>query len=334
MKTHILSIIIALIFSLNVSAQEATNRSSDALIYSFFINSVPDGCDLPLVGFINMGRGSHTSAHVGFINMVHQNITGTQVGFVNLAGGYVHGWQIGFVNSTPRDVFGAQVGFINVSSDSVTGGQVGFVNTCADSLTGTQIGFVNTVTHKANGFQVGFVNTAKTLSGSQVGFVNVVDSLERGVPIGFLSIVRKGGYHAVELSVTEMHPVNLAYKIGISRLYTTFNLSYNPNNEQALAFGAGFGSILPMGSKLYFNPEYITQTLLFDDFQQQSSFTPNFGYQFNSHLSVLAGPSLVWQYSDHKEPLVDPLFSFSKTTFTNNRGRLLTGARLALRYKF
>lgn len=334
MKTHILSIIIALFVSLQVSAQEATDQPSQTLVYSFFINSAPDGCNLPLLGFVNMGRGSHQSVHIGFINTVRRDLTGSQLGFVNLAGGSVNGSQIGFVNTTLQRFTGVQAGFVNTSIKSTHAAQVGFINTCPDSLSGAQVGFVNTVAHKADAIQVGFVNAAKTLKGSQVGFVNVVDSLERGVPIGFLSIVRKGGYHAVELSVTEMHPVNLAYKIGVSRLYTSLSVSYNPANEESLAFGAGFGTILPMGNKLYFNPELVSQTLFFDEFQQLSTFTPKFGYQFNQHLSLLAGPSVVWQYGDHDKPLVDPLFSFSKTTFTNNRGRLLTGARLALRYKF
>lgn len=349
MKTHIITLVAALMFCLNVFSQNTAPNTSNTLIYSFLVNSAPNGFNVPLIGFVNMGRGSHQSTHIGFINTVRNNFTGGQVAFVNYAGGNAKGAQIGFINTalqntkglqlgfintTGKQCMGSQIGFINTVAKKTSAIQVGFVNTCADTLTGAQIGFVNTAIKKTDALQLAFVNSAKTLKGTQIGFINYVDSLESGVPLGLLSIVRKGGYHALELSVSEMYPVNLSYKIGISQLYTTFILSYNPANEKSIAIGAGLGSLIPLNNKICFNPEFLSQSAIFDDYQQMSSFAANIAYCFTPHLSVSAGPSLVWQYGNQNTVLNKPFFAISKTLLAKNRGNLYLGARVAVRYKF
>lgn len=348
MKTQILSLALIFILLYPALTRAESETQNGPVIYSGIVNSVPDGFNLPLIGFINLGRGSHITAQVGFVNTVKSDLTGTQVGFINALGGSMLGTQIGYVNTTGRDVLGGQVGFINTSAGEVVGPQigfvntaakksksiqVGFVNTCGDSLKGAQIGFVNTVARQSEVAQVGFVNTARVIKGFQVGFINLADSIECGAPIGFLSIVKKGGYHALELSVTEMYPVNLSYKIGISRLYTTFVLSYDPFTKNSMAFGAGLGSVIPLGKRFSLVPEYISQNQLFNGWQQIHSLSVQAAYHFSSHFSVLAGPSMVWQYGNLPDRLNDPFFSFSKRAI-DLRGNLITGARLAVRYTF
>ncbi len=348
MKTQILSLAFFLVLFTSGFAQDEAPKRSTPIIYSGIVNSVPDGFNLPLIGFINMGWGTHYSAQVGFINFVKKDFTGTQIGFINTAGRAVMGTQIGYVNTAGKNVTGAQIGFVNTTGGNYIGPQIGFINTavkncksiqlgfintCADSLKGAQIGFVNTTTRRAEAGQIGYVNIAKNLKGVQLGFVNLVDTIESGVPIGFLSIVKKGGYHAVELSLNEMYPVNLAYKIGVSKLYTSLILSYNPSNQQGLAVGLGLGSVLPLGKKFSLIPEVSSQSTILNGWQQINTFALNGGFNINSHLTVLAGPSLVWQYGNLPEKLNKPFFSFSNNTYYN-RGNLITGARVALRYKF
>lgn len=338
MKTQIITLLVALLTSIGTFAQGESQtihieKRRDPVIYTLFINSVPDNFYLPLIGFINDARGNHYSAQIGFVNTTRRNFGGGQVSFINTVGGNVEGTQIGFINTTAGSFGGVQIGFVNTVAKKTNAIQVGFINTVADTLTGAQIGFINTSAKKTNAAQIGFVNTAKTLKGAQVGFINLADSIECGVPLGFLSIVRKGGYHALELSISEMHPINLSYKIGVSQLYTTFNLSYDPANAKNIAFGAGLGSILPLSKNFVFNPEFVSTTQYLNNFQQTNSFAAMFGYQFGSHLSVLAGPSLVLQYESRNKPLSDPFFSLSKTAVFNN-ANLISGARLALRYKF
>jgi hypothetical protein len=338
MKTQIITLLVALFTTIGTFAQGETQtikieKHRDPVIYTLFINSVPDNFYLPLIGFMNDARGNHYSAQIGFVNTTRRNFGGGQIGFINTVGGNVDGTQIGFINTTAGSFGGVQIGFINTVAKKTNAIQVAFINTAADTLTGAQIGFINTSTKKTNAAQIGFVNTAKTLKGAQVGFINLADSIECGVPLGFISIVRKGGYHALELSLTEMHPINLSYKIGVSQLYTTFNFSYDPANAKNIAIGAGLGSILPLSKNFFFNPEYVSQTFFLNDFQQMNSFAAMVGYQFGQHLSLMAGPSVVLQYESRNKPLTDPFFSFTKTPVYNN-ANLITGARLALRYNF
>ena len=349
MKTQILTFILFLASFTLAFAQEETTPKKDFILYSFIVNNIPDGCNIPMIGFVNTANGNHKTADIGFINYVKKDFTGAQVSFINTVGGNCKGAQIGFINTTLKNNFGPQVGFINTTMKEFSGAQigfvnstfkkatniqVGFVNTSADSLKGAQIGFVNTSLKKTDAPQVGFINTATRLKGFQVGFINLADTIESGFPIGLLSIVKKGAYHAVELSVSEMYPINLSYKIGVSKLYTSFVVSYNPANEKHVALGAGLGSLLPLSKKLSFNPEILSQTLFFDDFEQISSFTANVGYNLDSHLTLFAGPSVVWQYGLHNpEDLNKPFFAFVKEQISN-KGNLISGARFSVRYKF
>ncbi|MBN1767702.1 MAG: hypothetical protein JXR50_04420 [Prolixibacteraceae bacterium] len=349
MKTSILALLFAILLATFSYAQDETNEKSkkEMTIYSFVVNRIPDGSHIPMLGFLNIACGTHNSLDMGFANFTRKNQTGAQTGFVNSVRGNLNGAQIGFVNNTVKNVTGLQVGFINTGLAKLSGAQVGFVNTslkkssliqtgfintCIDTLKGLQIGFINTSLKKTNASQIGFVNTAKTLKGTQIGFVNLADSIESGVPLGFLSIVKKGGYHALEVSVTEMYPVNFSYKIGVSQLYTTFNISYNPSQVKNIALGAGLGSIIPIGNKVMLNPEFVSQTLFWDNYQQLSSFAAMFGYKFNTNLSLLAGPSVVLQYGSNERPFSKPFFSFSSTN-TKNNNNIITGFRLALRYQ-
>ncbi|MDA3881379.1 MAG: hypothetical protein PF436_13400 [Prolixibacteraceae bacterium] len=349
MKTSILTLLFAILLATFSYAQDETTAKSkkEITIYSFIVNRVPDGSNIPMLGFLNIATGTHNSIDMGFANFTRKDQAGVQTGFINSVRGNLAGAQIGFINTTVKNAKGIQVGFINTGLAKYSGIQmgfintslkkssniqIGFINTCTDSLKGAQVGFINTSIKKTSAAQIGYINTAKTLKGTQIGFVNLADSIESGVPLGFLSIVRKGGYHALEVSVSEMYPLNLAYKIGVSQLYTTFNISYNPSNVTNIALGAGLGSIIPVGNKVIVNPEFVSQTLFANNYQQLSSFSVMFGYKFNTHLSLLVGPSVVLQYGTNKKPFNEPFFSFSNTT-TKNDNNIITGFRIGLRYK-
>lgn len=346
-----------------VNYAQSTVNSSNLLVYSFFVNVVPDQFNIPLVGFINIANGSHKSAHIGFVNYNQKDFLGVQVSFINTTEGNTDGMQVGFINTSVDSLKGGQVGFINTVCKKSLGGQVGFVNTSIQATKGVQVGFVNTVWNKAdgiqvgfvntvtnrlngaqvgfvnttakalNGFQVGFVNTALSLNGLQLGFVNYADSLKGGIPIGFVSIVRKGGYQAVELSCTEMYPVNLSFKIGVKSLYSSLIASYNPNNTERFALGAGLGSIIPISEKFFFNPEVMYQHTTEIKTKQLLSLSGNFGYSVIPRLSVLIAPSLVWNHTWNNDPLNAPFFSL----YTDNidaKNSLHFGARLSIRYSF
>jgi len=305
--------------------------SSNRNLYTFFVNIVYEPFPFPLFGFVNVAHGNHGLAQAGYINWNTKNFSGLQGGFINTIGG---------------ELRGVQGGFINTAIDSADGIQGGFINTTG-SFNGLQGGFVNVATKGGQGLQAGFVNVSlQKLRGVQLGFVNYTDSIESGIPIGFISIVRQGGYMAVEYSFSEFYPVNLGFKIGIEKFYTTLSValsaSYNTVHGPTLndlAIGLGIGSIIPINDKFFFNPELSQLSpISFVGSRQTLSLVPFFGYKIGKHFSVTAGPSVTWLrvYGDGAPP--KPLFKIAEYTFTDDPDReknsIVVGARAAVRFIF
>jgi hypothetical protein len=310
--------------------------------YSFFFNVVYEPFRFPLIGFFNVALGNHRIAQLGFVNWNTGDFNGFQVSFVNIAGGNFNGFQTGFANTNAGETKGFQTGFVNTNTGETTGFQAGFVN--------TNIG-------ETTGFQAGFVNIAvKGIKGLQFGFVNYADSIE-GIPVGFLSIVRKGGYHAVEYSFSEFHPVTVGLKLGVEKFYTNIFAAFNPaeNVQERFAGGLGFGSILNFNKFFFFNPELNVLVNVYRETSPLSfyglftSLTPFFGLNLGN-FSITAGPSLTYvhNYNSLEYPLIGsdifdgntgripmpkPLFSLYSYDI-DGRNSLVIGAKAALRVKF
>ena len=317
-------------------------------LYTVFVNSVAEPFPYPLVGFVNIARGNHRTAQVGFINWNTGNFDGLQVSFVNTTMGNLSGVQASFINTTIGNFSGIQAGFVNTTVGEMTGPQAGFVNTAIGRVTGPQIGFVNVATQGVRGFQL--------------GFVNYTDNIEDGIPIGFISIVRQGGYQAIEYSFSEFHPVSAAFKIGLEKFYTNLLIGYNPTTEvfkrdgfayYGVAFGMGFGSVLPIGKIFFFNPElnWLSSSPVRDDEESYLglnfvSFVPSFGINIGKHFSITAGPSVTWASAYIYHPDADdwmdavdtnvsmprPLFGYNHEITPNQS--IVIGARAALRLRF
>jgi hypothetical protein len=301
------------------------------------VNVARDSFKGAQVGYINIVTDKVKGAQVGFVNAAKKSVDGAQVSYVNVASQGVDGAQVGFVNVSAGKVDGAQVGYVNVATKDTKGAQVGFVNHTNKELTGTQVGYVNVVRKETKGSQIGFVNVAaKPIRGSQVGFINIADSISHGVPVGFLSFVRKGGFYALEASTNELYPANLSFKIGVRKLYTTFNASYNPDFKNEYAFGMGFGTNLSLSKRLYLNPEAIIQNTVNKESQMFVSLATNLGFSITDHWSVVAGPTVVWSHldNDDKEAVLQkPSFSLYKEKI-DARNQIHVGGRFALRYNF
>jgi hypothetical protein len=337
-------LIIALI--LPAIGQESRSPGKKTIVYSFVVNKVPDGINFPLIGFLNVAEGSHAGAQIGFINWNQKNFRGLQLSFVNTAGGNVKGNQTGFIN-TAGSFNGLQVGFVNTVAGSFKGAQVGFINTIAGSLNGLQMSFINTTTRQSdgmqlafvntsgktlNGLQLGFINSAKMLNGLQFGFINYADSIKNGFPFGFLSFVRKGGYQALEFSLTESFPFNLAFKTGIKALYTSLMVSWNPNYGEHYALGLGIGSIIPFSRSVYFNPE-VTAQGTYPDYHEIYGLTTQLGFALIRRLNLSFGPSLVWLNRESHESFYDPLFYFYEYR-VDDKNKIVMGARISMKYNF
>jgi hypothetical protein len=342
----IIVLLTVLNLSFDVDGQETSRTDKKTVVYSFAVNIVPDRFNFPLIGFVNLANGSQKNAQVGFNNWNQNDFAGAQVGFINIAGGNVTGAQVGFigtcgnslkgvqlsfVNAVKKSVNGAQVGFVNASDGPFKGLQSGFVNAIGENVMGSQIGFVNLVDGDFHGFQMGFVNGAKTLKGFQLGFVNFVNRIEKGFPLGFLSFVKEGGYRAIEISVTEMYPVNLSFKTGMKGFYTSVIASYNPDLKTDFAVGLGIGSNIPFSKSVYINPEISVQSDTGNNYQQTFCFATNLGFCLIPKLHFTIGPSLVWNHADNPDDLTNPVFSLYRNTINENNN-LVIGVRVALKY--
>lgn len=301
MKKFVLASVLAvLIIGSNFAGE---NEKNGINLYTFFVNIVNEQFRFPLVGFVNIADGNHNSPQIGFINWNQSNFKTLQMGFVNTIGGDMGGLQMGFVNT----IFG-------------------------ENAEGLQMGFVNTSVNKFSGSQISFINVTKQLKGLQLGFINYADSVEEGIPIGFLSIVRNGGYKAIELGVSEISPFNLSFKIGLEKFYTSFTVAYNPFKEgirEQIIWGAGLGTIIRIGETFLFNPEIIFYNSINGNFQNYISFVPHFGYRLMSNLSIVAGPSIVWTYSKNNE-MQEPFINILKYDI-NEGHKLFLGGRIGVR---
>ncbi len=394
-KCHIFSVVfVFLVVSFQLQAQDSipAEIGEETILYTIGLNKVPDQCNVPLVGIVNVAKGNHKGLQLGFANTTRANFKGLAVGFANTVGESSSGSQIGFFNTVGNSSKGLDVGFFNTIGNSANGAQIGFFNTLGNSfqglhvgffntlgnsanglqagvfntlgnsfrglqigffntlgnemngfqigfvnitgntIKGLQVGFVNTPGNKVEGLQIGFINRTRNLSGVQLGFINLVDKVEKGLPIGFLSFVGKGGYQALEIGTTEMFPVNIAYKTGIERFYTSLVASYGPESASHFAFGLGIGALLSLNEKLSFNPEIISQTNINSDWDQIYSLHLNLHYKVSEKYSIVAGPTLVWNHLNSETDFHEPVFSLYQTDF-NSTNRLLIGLHAAVRYR-
>jgi len=331
--------------------RDAKSESAPSL-YTFFVNNVSEEFRYPLIGFINTSRGNHIMPQIGFVNANTGNFTSLQLSFINTVGGGLNGFQGGFVNTTGGDTRGVQYGFINTTAGDTNGMQTGFINTATSDLKGLQTGFINT-SRFFNGAQVGFVNTAlrggyglqagfvnvsrQKLKGVQLGFVNYADSIEDGIPIGFISIVRHGGYKAVEYSFSDFYPVTMGLKFGVDKFYTSVYLSYDSTNDwlrENIASGVGMGSIVHIAGPFFFNPEFIYMSSpLYNNNWLLLSFVPSIGLKLGKHFSFSAGPSASWMYAFRGDTLPEPLFRMYEYSFSD-RSILVAGLRASVRFLF
>jgi hypothetical protein len=281
------------------------------------------------MGFVNSTFNDHYGIQSGFVNTTFAKSNHLQLGFVNTAGS-VQGAQIGFLNTSYKTLSGIQSGFVNL----IRGKQLGSIEKEEETLKGLQTGFVNATIGNTKGSQLGFVNfTSAGVKGSQIGFVNYADTIT-GAPLGFLSIVRKGGYRAITVSVNEFYPVNLSFKIGIPKLYTFFQGGYNSGFKKRFATGGGFGSLLPIGKALYFNPEISTfNSVSTKNGLLLSSFACNLSYQITPFLQIAAGPSVTHAWFQNAESPYKPVYRFIDYKI-NDKNRLIVSAGAALSIHF
>lgn len=307
-----------------------SNKTGALIGFFNTIGSSTKGLD---IGFFNTVGNSGKGIGVGFFNTLGNSFDGVQTGFFNTLGNSGNGIQLGFFNTLGNSFHGLQVGFFNTLGNRADGIQIGFSNILGNSMNGIQVGFSNITGKEVNGAQIGFFNRTPQLSGLEVGFINIVDTVKKGIPVGFLTFVKKGGYQALEIGTSELFPVNIAYKTGVKQFYTSIIASYSPLSRNHIAFGMGIGTILPLNDKFSFNPELQSQTTLFHSWDQIYSMHLNFDYQITEKLSIIAGPTIVWNSIYNAIDFQQPAFAlYQKELDATNK--LYIGVKAAVRYQF
>ncbi|MDR3356614.1 MAG: hypothetical protein LBO04_05435 [Spirochaetaceae bacterium] len=261
------------------------------------------------------------------------SITNAVLSFSGEQGGNIYTFIVNIVNDQFRLPL---VGLVNIARGDHSTLHAGLANRNEGDFTGLQAGLVNTVDGAVDGVQNGLVNTAKQLDGVQAGLFNYAESAKNGLPVGLVSIVKYGGYRAVELSVNETAPVNIALKTGVPQLYTSIIFSYNPFEENVrdqIFLGAGLGSIITIDEPFFFNPEITTSGKVAGRSQFYTSFVPYFGFDLTPDTSVLAGPSLLWTHSLKNENSAAPFFKMLECKI-GERNSLFLGGKIAVRLRW
>ncbi|MDR1646388.1 MAG: hypothetical protein LBS05_11350 [Tannerellaceae bacterium] len=290
------------LFGMAQNSSENNGNKNKYVFYSAFANYLPDGFDFPGIGLVNVARGNHSTAYIGLMNYADR-LSGTQIGLVNTAKQLSPGVQIGLVNTR-----------LSGEKKAV---QIALINTNVSEPTGVQIGLVNVSSGRINGLQLGLINYSDTVS---------------GVPLGLISVVRKGGYRALEVSLSEIAPINASFKLGVEKLYTSFNLAYNPGAEQKIMFGMGVGSIISLKNQFFFNPEISQMNTLSTkkhSFQQFLRAVPAFGFQYK-RMNIIAGPSVCYSYTKKDEILNQPFMQILGHEFDSHK-RITVGIHAGIR---
>lgn len=262
------------------------------------INGSVEGCQV--AGITNVVNGPVTGGQFsGIANVITDSLFGVQfAGISNIVTKSTTGIQVaGIHNFTNEYVLGAQLaGISNVSNGRVEGAQIsGIHNLAIENITGVQITGIYNQSLKTNyGAQIGLVNASHILHGFQLGLINVADS-STGVSVGLINII-KNGYHAVELSSTEVMLANVAIKSGTQQFYNIYTAGFQPETTYTYGFGIGFGSKLTLAKWLSVSADltvnHINEMEEFDwkvNLLNRADLTLDFNV--NKNIAILVGPS-------------------------------------------
>jgi Caspase domain len=259
----------------------------------------------------NIANGDLHGLQVAMLNLNRGSLHGTQAGLVNLNAGDMHGTQAGLVSFAKSDIHGTQAGLVNVigAATESSGAQVGLANAnnSVGIYRGGMVGLVN-LGRKVRGAQVGLVNVAGEVEGAQVGLVNFARK-NNGASIALLPITLDGYNHGL-LWFSDASVLNLGAKLGTRHVYVvlgagmTRDRTSSDRREFSATFGVG-GHITPVRAPLFIDID-LTSTNFSDGDgngrnRQISSLRLQAGWQFASHLALVAGPTLNLQVAPDRD---------------------------------
>jgi hypothetical protein len=245
-----------------------------------------NGVGIQTSGAFNLvPKGRFTAQTAGIANFCDSIRVLQAAGLFNICSGYAQGGQAaGFFNIAKNSDALLQVaGFMNYSKRGILRVQAAGFTNIADTIEGAQIsGFFNRA-RKVKGIQIGIVNRAKEIDGMQIGLLN---------------FSRRGGYIVLELGANEVHWNNVAFKSGTHHLYTIFTAGLSPEtpqNNRLWSYGAGVGTLIPMGRHAGLNFDLIHRHVNQDAtdlvVQEWEQIAMGLDIRLGRHLSLAFGPT-------------------------------------------
>ncbi|MBK6265323.1 hypothetical protein JKA74_09745 [Marivirga sp. S37H4] len=305
-------------------------RDSNRIHYTVVHNIVPPNFGFPLIGLVNTANGDQRHVQAGVVNTNTGHFSGLQFGAANIALKSFRGLQAGFLNYAGSQSNGLRFAFVNTTLMNSNGGQFGALNTTGGNHQGIQLGMLNSVGKKMTGIQFGLFNKASSAENAlQIGLINWADTSSNSLSVALIPIVRKGGYTAIDIGISEFYPLQSSFKLGMRRFYSSFSMYYDPRVESSLAyaFGMGFGKKF-RGWELH--PEIQTIRNFSGEAVTINQFMLNFLVDLPSNFQLMLTPSLGLQQlggESIKSPWLS-IYSFEKDDYMGD-----VGFRAGIRYK-
>lgn len=354
MKT---TIIIGL-FTLSISAfaqKQDTVQSSRPVQVSFFYPLGSNGVNSPqyrnyfsfnILYGINGGVDGFELG--GLVNANRGDVNGMQVaGIANITEGHSNGLVVGGIANLSKDssntlsvagianVYGGNslgmqfAGISNTVNGEFIGGQfAGISNTTTGKTDGCQVAGISNLSADLTGLQISLINIAKNVKGFQLGLINISESYENGVPFGLVNFVRDG-FHAIELSGGESIYGNLAFKLGVEKLYTIYRAGYvSHQNEQNFTYGLGFGSMVRLTDKALVSLDLTGNHIVNPSFSPRLNILSRadaaFRFELHKNIALFAGPSFnIYVAENPADGDIDPLavpYTFYNQKWWNKNG--------------
>ena len=295
---------------------------------------------LQFAGFSNTSKEANAQV-AGFLNTGRDHDLQLS-GFGNIASGESRGAQIsGAFNTNTKQVDGLQLsGIFNTADESKV--QVSGIFNWTRNSAFQAGGIANFASGKVKGIQAaGILNYAREVNGVQIGVINIANKIENGFALGLLNFIKEG-FHRLEVDHNDLTDINITYKSGISKFYTTVSAGIVPS-KNIWSYGLGLGTEIPIKEKFYTDVEISLHNLqstkrhiagLSNDYRLNWSM----GYLLLPKVSLNAGPVLHFYHFNPENP-EDASFSegFGKTSlFERSRGnglhKVWVGYRVAITF--
>ena len=294
-------------------------REMNGIQFSSIYNVSSTVAGIQFGGITNISKDVSNGIQFSSIANISESVKGIQFGGIANLSESVMGMQFGGITNTSRNVTGIQFGGTVNYSESITGIQFGGVGNVSEEVTGIQFG--------------GIFNRTGTLRGLQfAGIVNITDTIEKGASIALINIVKKGFYHAWELSFADYQNVGVSFKMGTQKFYTIFSAGANFMEDKLWVAGFGFGNRTALGLRVDFQPEIVGYQYFPNDFKNVRSANSNhlklgFVFRLNERLGLVVAPSIYHFYAEddgngnyYKLSPVSPFFRHERGTNRHSFG--------------